>query len=354
VKRLLVVAPQGLGDSLEATPLVRALHAAEPEAAIDVAVMRPQARALFRGLDRLVARTIDLPYWERGSAAFAAAALANVRPFRYRAAFLAYPAARLEYQVLLALLAPGARRFAHRYFDPTWRNGLRLATDVVPVRAVHNVERNLDLLRAAGYAPAAPLAYEVPAAWRARGPRRLERVVVHAGTIVHDGLESRRWSPANFATLIERLRRRYDVVLLSGPSEREVTREIAAAAGDVPCFEGTLDDVAVFLAESRVVVANDSGIAHLAAGVGTPVLAVVGPTPVEHGPFGPGALAFRPTSCPPCFDPRYLNTSCALDIDYACLKRDATVDAVEAALERLLLATAPTGIASCAERSRAR
>jgi ADP-heptose:LPS heptosyltransferase len=334
----LFVAPQGLGDALEATPALAALKAERPDARIDVAVLRPGPRELFAGLPALVERVIYLPYWESGRRAFALALLRQLRALRYTAGFLMYPAARAEYQVLA--LALGARqRFAHRYFEPAAHNLLWLNTRLVPVAAAHNVHRNFDLLRAAGFSPAPPEHYEVPPDWSDPAPRRRDALAVHVGNIAHDGLDARRWPARNFVELIRRLRARgWRTHVLSGPAEREVSREVASAAGADGLVELPLREAARFISTCAGLVANDSGIAHLAAAVGTPVLAIFGPTPTEFGPFGPRTAAFRPSPCPPCFDPRLLNTECALGIDYACLKRDARVDLVEAALLQLLRA----------------
>lgn len=335
-ERFLVVAPQGLGDSLEATPAVAALKAHRPSAGIDVVVLRPGPRELFAGLTKLVDHVIYLPFWESGRRAFLLSLIAELRFARYDASFLMYPAARAEYQVL-ALALGAKRRYAHRYFEPSPRNLLGLNTTLVAVEAKHNVERNLDLLRAAGI-PADPArGYEVPPAWRENSPRRLDVLAVHVGNIDHDGLDARRWPAVYFTDLIRRMRARgLRAYVLAGPSEREVSREVAAASGAEGLIELPLRDVARFMSTCAAVVANDSGIAHLAAGVGTPVLAIFGPTPTEFGPFGERAIRFRPSPCPPCFDPRLLNTDCALGIDYACLKRDAPVELVESALLQLL------------------
>lgn len=334
--RFLLIAPQGLGDALEATPALAALKAERPDARIDVAVLRPGPRELFEGLTRLVERVVYLPFWESGKRAFALALLRNVRFARYDEAYLMYPAARAEYQVL-ALALGAKRRIAHRYFAPAPRNLLWLNTTLVPIAAAHNVERDLDLLRARGYAPAKPVAYEVPDAWRDDSKKRADTIVVHVGNIAHDGLDARRWPATYFAELIVRLRARgWRVVVLSGPSEREVSREVARAGGAADVLELPLREAARYISTCAAVVANDNGIAHLAAGVGTPVLAIFGPTPIDFGPYGKNGVAFRPSACPPCFDPRLLNTECALGIDYACLKRDATVARVESALLKLV------------------
>lgn len=340
MRRYLVVAPQGLGDSLEATPFLQALRAADPDATIHVAVTRPAARELFTGLPQLVDRVLYLPYWERGPMAFAASLVAHkVRSPRYDAAFLMYPAARAEYHALMRAF-PARRRFAHRYW-PSWRRALQwLKTDLVDVRRTHNVLRNLDLLAAAGIPHEIPTAYAVPESWIAPiENRRPDRIAMHVGTIAHDGLESRRWPLEYFARVAKwLLSRGYEVTAISGPAERHETRRLQEMLPQIHLFEGALPDTARFLSTARLSITNDSGIGHLAAAVGTHEVALFGPTPIEHAPYGPNVTALRPSPCPPCFDVRLLNTTCAMHVDYECLKRDLSpgyvVNCISGILER--------------------
>lgn len=345
-ERYAVLAPQGLGDSLEATPLLQALRDARPAAHVDVWVLRPAARDLFAGLPELVDRVVYLPYWERGAGAFAAALLRERTRSRYDALFTAYPAARREYHAVAALIRAKAR-YAHDY------GGSRLAslqwvyTRTVAPAAKHNVLRNLDLLDLAGIAHGVPDRYSVPCAWRSAERRDARAIALHVGTIAHDGLESRRWPLERFIALAQRLRDEgFRILAISGPAEREETQRLAQAVPQAEIVEGPLDAVARRIASAGLVVANDNGIAHVAAGVGTPVVSLFGPTPLEHAPYGPASYPLRPSACPPCFDVRLLNTNCALGIDYACLKRDLPVDVVHrAVLER----AAPAGDAQAAQ-----
>lgn len=325
--RFLILAPQGLGDALEATPLVAALRRAAPGATIHVLVLREQTAQLFRGLPALADRVIYLPYWASRLGFLRALAASLVRRVRYDASFIAYPGARAAYH-LVAFSFGARRRYAHRHFEPSPRNLLGLNTDLVPVAHKHNVLRNMDLLAAAGIPFDPPLEYSVPPQWRA-AERDPGRFVLHLGSIAHDGLERKRWPADKFAELARRLLASgYRVTLLCGPAERELTRRVHADTPGAEIFEGNLEQAARLLSSSGMAICNDSGIAHLTAGVGTPVISIHGPTPVECGPYGRWGRSLRPSDCPPCFELSVLNTTCRLNIDYACLRRDVTVDRV--------------------------
>jgi ADP-heptose:LPS heptosyltransferase len=329
VSSYLVIAPQGLGDALEATAIVRALKTAQPDARIDAAVLRPGPRQLFSELTDYIDDVLYYPYWERGLAAFGGALLRTLRrPTRYDASFLAYPAARPEYH-FLARLHGASRRVAHDYWPGRWSSLQQLQNVLVTVGKKHNVERNLDLVRALGIAFDPATSYVVPKSWTGELAAG-KRVAIHAGTVTHHGLANKRWPADRFEELARRLAGRgYEICVISGPDERDESLRIVRATQGAKLIEGPIDDIARFLSGCAVAVTNDSGIGHLAAAVGIKVLALHGPTPVEGGPYGPAAVRFRPSACPPCFDPRLRNTSCALNIDFACLKRDLPVDLVE-------------------------
>ena len=340
-ERFLVVAPQGLGDSLEATPIVVGLKQARPEADVDVLVLRAGPRQLFQGLSDLVSQVVYLPYWEQGPRAFVGELLRVCRRRRYAASFLAYPAARREYHLMTRAFG-ARRRFAHRYWNRGLANLQWLHSDLVEVRDHHTIQRNLDLLEAAGLKVDRATTYAVPAAWKS-GERRAGRVAIHPGTIVHDGLEAKRWPPERFGELAARLvADGCEVHLVSGPEERELVARLHAQLPGTRVFEAPLAEAARFLSSCAVVVSNDSGVAHLAAAVGAPVLALHGPTTALGGPYGEHAVAFRPSTCPPCFDVRRLDMSCALGIDYACLKRDMSVGLVARTLRQVVAANAIT------------
>jgi len=342
--RFLFIAPQGIGDSLQVTPLLPGLRAAVPDATIDVVTLRSTSESLFRGLDGLVDDVYQLPYWEKGRRAFGAALLRFATRPRYDASFLAFPAARAEYQILHAAI-PSRRRFAHDYAGRFWLDrlpGFR-ATRVPIDPGVSNVLRNESLLRQV--VPSARRAdrYCIPRDWtEAPLPADLGgTVVVHVGSINHDTFAAKRWPLTAFIAFARRMQARGErVVYLCGPDERAETHEALAATPGAGHFEGNLRETTSLLARAALVVTNDSGIGHIAVGAGTKTISLFGPTPIEFAPYGASASPLRPTACPPCFDLLTSDMPCKRNIDYACLRRDLSVDLVEEAALAALGATA--------------
>jgi len=126
------------------------------------------------------------------------------------------------------------------------------------------------------------------------------RMAGRGGAIaIHPGSGGRRkcWPPERFARLAEALDR--PILLIEGPADEEVCREVAER---VPSrlLLGTaaglrLSRAAALMARCTCYVGNDSGISHLAAGLGVPTVAVFGPThPAVWGPHGPTVCVVGP------------------------------------------------------------
>jgi ADP-heptose:LPS heptosyltransferase len=148
---------------------------------------------------------------------------------------------------------------------------------------VHEVERGLSLAETLGYRLAADddgrLAVR-PEAIASAGPPPAPApyVVVHPGASV----PARAWSPAANAALVDALvasgRR---VVVTGGPGEESLTARVTGTARpDVVDLGGRVDvaGLAGVLARAEVVVAPNTGPAHLAAAVGTPVVSLFAPS----------------------------------------------------------------------------
>jgi ADP-heptose:LPS heptosyltransferase len=141
---------------------------------------------------------------------------------------------------------------------------------------VHEVERSLDLVAAMGHALPAGDDGRLAVA-RPGGPPPVDEgyVVVHPGASV----PARAWAPERHAALVDALvAAGRTVAVTGGPGERGLT---AAVAGDRALDLGgatTLGGLADVLAHADVVVVGNTGPAHLAAAVGTPVVSLFAPT----------------------------------------------------------------------------
>jgi len=118
--------------------------------------------------------------------------------------------------------------------------------------------------------------------YRARGARRAaelgDRVIaLHPGS----GSPKKNWHAERFAALAERLAAYGGLtpIVLTGEADAGVARELARLAPAVPHVNGlALVEVAALLSACAAYVGNDSGITHLAASLGIPVVALFGPT----------------------------------------------------------------------------
>jgi ADP-heptose:LPS heptosyltransferase len=119
--------------------------------------------------------------------------------------------------------------------------------------------------------------------------------------------ETKRWPAARYAELADSLARQgLSCAVVVGPAEVRLAAKVTAAARSaLPALGADLDSVelAALLARARVVVSNDSGPMHLAAAVGTPVVAFFGPTdPGRTAPSGsPVRVLDRYVFCSPCY-----------------------------------------------------
>jgi ADP-heptose:LPS heptosyltransferase len=188
---------------------------------------------------------------------------------------------------------------------------------------VHEVERSLDLVRAAGFTPAADdrLKVKVP------GTFMLEPgyVVVHPGASV----PARAWSPERNRELVARLDR--PVVVTGGPGERALTAYVAGDRGTDLGGQTTLAELAGVIAGADAIVVGNTGPAHLAAAVQTPVVSLFAPTvpAVRWRPWQvPHELLYIDVPCAGC-----RARTCPVP-GHPCLE-DVTPQAVINAVDRL-------------------
>ncbi len=150
-------------------------------------------------------------------------------------------------------------------------------------------ERALSLARAAGFSPPAgdhgglAVTSDLPEVTGLVPPGPY--VVLHPGASV----PARACPPPLCAAMVQALTEAgFQVVVTGGPEERELTRRVAGTVGYDLGGRTRFDQLAAVLARADCVVVGNTGPAHLAAAVGTPVVSLFAPTVpyAQWGPYG--------------------------------------------------------------------
>ncbi|MGE0351663.1 MAG: glycosyltransferase family 9 protein [Gemmatimonadales bacterium] len=211
---------------------------------------------------------------------------------------------------MLRLLVPGRWR-GYRKHRAAREILIRFKRNVYP-RSIPVPERYFDAARGLGVRPdggppefhLAPAARRDAAAWlEARGLGRDRPLAALAPGAAH---ATKQWPAAGWQVLVDRLESEgWDSVVVGGPGDREMA---AAVARDRPrtaiaAGEFGLQGTGALLERARVLVSGDTGVMHMGTGVGTPVVALFGPTVREFGffPYSPQARVIQQSlPCRPC------------------------------------------------------
>jgi heptosyltransferase II len=130
---------------------------------------------------------------------------------------------------------------------------------------------------------------------------------------------SKAWPREHFAALALLARSEgLGVVVLGTPDEKEICDFVGESSTHNLCGKTSLKEAAAWLRGAWAAVGNDSGLSHLAAACGTPIVAIYGATdPGGSTPWGPHSQGLRreDVPCAPCFKPR-----CAVD-GHPCLTK---------------------------------
>lgn len=120
------------------------------------------------------------------------------------------------------------------------------------------------------------------------------------------GWRNKEWGAERWGALARELAARYArrSVVAWGPGEEALAAEVVAASGGeaLAAPSTTLPELASLALAADVVAGGDTGPIHLAAALGRPTVAILGPTVgAVHGPWGPAvAVVETPLACRPC------------------------------------------------------
>ncbi len=294
-REILIIKPSSLGDVIDALPAVGAIRKRFPSARISWLVKSEWAGILkgHRAIDEVIAA-----------------------PFRWGEVLQLIQAVRkhpfdlvVDLQGLLrsALLgyatgAPVRIGFSAAREGAPWFYTQQVS---VPEGVIHAVDRYRTVAKALECDVEA-VHFDIPASteYGENVRRRLSEVGLSEATsfaLIHPTArwESKKWEPTRFAALADWLIRekKLPVVFVGSKGEREevgqILRQMKQPAMNM-AGKTTLPELAELIRQAEFFVCNDSGPMHLAAAVGTPVVALFGPTdPRKIGPYGAGHRVIR-------------------------------------------------------------
>jgi lipopolysaccharide heptosyltransferase II len=343
--RLLCVRLDTIGDVLMTTPALRAIKETHPDRHVTLLTSSSGALAgrLVPEVDEVLVH--DAPWLEStapshdGAAELALAADLRERGFDAAVIFTVYSQSCLPAALLLHL-ADIPLRLAHCRENP-YRLLTHWVAESEPQGGIrHEVRRQLDLVASVGLRPSHELLSLRPAPqdWF-RAAIELQRLGLGASpwVVVHPGATaaSRRYPPELFARVVRALVRYYqvEVVLTGSADEAGLVTEIAERAGvRTHSLVGrlSLGALAALIARAPVLISNNSGPAHVAAAMGTPVVDLYALTNPQHTPWAVEARVLNhPVPCAPC------HRSVCPQRHHLCLRGVPPGDVVQATLELL-------------------
>lgn len=283
--RILFVELWRLGDAVSATAGLRSLRLARPDATIAVVAHSFHGDPLFRSSEADARIPFDA-FWTRGKLprdkyvpwtidyrALVRVARA-VRSFRPDHVLLFRGDARE--QLFFSALAPG--RVTDLDGPHSWIPGVK------KYQRPRNVPRWQEYVshvqQWTGTEAASPPA--IAKVMPARAPR--EYILIHPGA----SWRFKRWSSANVARLVTWLRELgHRVRLVAGPEDRVLAESLSTLLEHSVEFEfPTLEQLYSLIAGARLVICNNSAALHIAEAIGTPCLALTGPShPITWGTY---------------------------------------------------------------------
>ena len=331
VRRVLVVRLRSIGDTVLATPSLIAFRRLLPDAQIDV-LLEDWVAPLLENSD-LVSNVIVVPRngLERLKTAW------RLRQNDYDVVINLHGGTTST----LLTRATGARHrvgYAHYQYSFLYNHRLSSSADYWNKKITHSAEQQLALLGSIGIpvedSPKTRLAVSpesessLAKKYSPKGPYAL----IHPTSLFH----TKQWPVENFALVAEFLNgRQIATVAIASRAERKTLDELLLATQvPVSVFDDlALPEITALASNAAIFVGNDSGIAHVAAAVGTPTVVIFGSSNRDHWrPWtdAPNEIVFTEFACQPC-----AGYECKVFGEPKCIL-SVTPEQVLAAIERVL------------------
>ncbi|MBI4634605.1 MAG: lipopolysaccharide heptosyltransferase II [Deltaproteobacteria bacterium] len=325
---ILIVKLSAIGDVIHTLPSLTALRKLYPKAHITWVVEEMSADLIKDHplLDRVLVshRTSWIKEMKRGRIIWPLLEMAVfVKSLRERRYDLVIDFHGLLKSAVIVGLSGGKRKLGYNSMQEM--SGIFLNEKIPEDMNKHAVDRYLDFPRHLG-AGEIKTKFLVPI--KEENRTRVEKLLnahqidPRAGFVAVNPValwETKLWENKNFSRLCDRIHEEsgLDVVFTgSGKKELEEIQALMKRPSVNLGGETTLKDLAWLYKQARLVITTDTGPMHLAAAVGTPVIALFGPTaPARTGPYGEGhTIIRRDLPCSPCFKKKCKTKECMKEI----------------------------------------
>ena len=335
VRRIIVRTPNWVGDAVMSLPFLSSLRLNSPEAEICL-LTRPGLEDLFaqvKAANRVI--TLDATTGQHGLRTV----WRNAKSLRREGFDLGFCLPPSFGSALMFRLAGIRRRIGHAADRRGW-----LLSDSLPYlpdgKRPHRAEAYLELLGLVWGDPRIDraLRYNPGDAARSHADRLLREIGVADASrmlVVAPGAAqpNKMWAPERFSGVCSRWLSKdgTSVIIVGGEGDRDAANRIRVPESDRLfnlCGAGSLPLVAAIIERARMFVGNDSGLSHLAAAAGAPVVVISGPgDPSEVAPFTDRAKTVKKSLfCSPC----YSNTCFRKDHPLECQELVSVEDVWEA------------------------
>ncbi len=352
-KKILITPLFGIGDALLTTPALKILKSNYPEFHITFFTFNLATYELFKNnpnIDRL----LYYPLIKKGKVTSLFYILKNFS-FKFDFVINFYPSNRKDYN-FFSFLSFAPKRVGHRYnnFDFKEFNWLKNFT-IKENNLLHCVEENVKLLE---FFDIKVPEKEIPelqihikeeeieksqsflkASLKSMNSENNINIGIHPGSSIFKNHVHRRWPGDKFVELINQLPE-FNFFIFAGNEDRDVCDYIYRQCNSKnvkKISNKSIREIASLIKCMNLFVSNDSGLMHLAAAVGTPVVAIFGPTnPLWVKPWRvKHKIVKMNLKCSPCFVYSPAPLTCKIKKKYSCLNELMAEDVVNAIKELL-------------------
>ncbi len=343
-QRFLLIQLGDIGDLVLTTPALAALREAQPEAHIALLTTTHSAPVIADThlVDEII--TFDRQQFNNSSAFFRPANLRRIFGLRvghYDTVIYFHhftlKAGTLKFALIA--LAAGARRRIGLENDNGWFLTDRLSD--LGFGKSHQAQYWLDLVRLAG-ADSTPRPAMIAQTEFAGLTQQTSRpqIVIHAGSGGYS--LARRWNPVSFAQVADVLHDQLEaeIILVGSPGDNAAA--VMAAMQHTPLDltgKTSLSELAGVIKSADLYIGADSGVMHIAAATGTPIIAIFGPSnAAAYGPWTPQSRSVVVRSAPECSPCSYVGHGVGLREGCparTCMRMVTAQDVIDHALDML-------------------